>query len=428
MAEPKKFGGDLSQAVRWQLRAACRGSTDLFFSKGRSDVALWEQERAKGVCRGCEVRRHCFEAAFARDEPEFGVWAGLSEDERRNLDRCVRRVVARLRVPSESGYLSVLRRELLGLFGAVFLDADELARLLSGSVDKRGIEKLERTASGLYAAYTTKPKRELLAATQAQFRLLTGILGNAPATAHQSALLSLGGRLAILMGALSGHLESADRGGPWYQLAAHFGREAGDVGVRADALAIHANQIALFNGDISKVQHLIEGIEAVAGQNLNVSYLGWPLALRQAWVHAALGEAKASFDALERAERSFAQAVPNPWRLGHVDEAQLATHRGRCLLLLGQPKAAEPILREALALRGPELVVTRAFVSLDLATALAGQNHPEEACRVAGEALAIPDNYQVASITSRAKKFRARLEPWSAHPAVRDLDDQLRAL
>lgn len=95
MAEPNGFSSDLSQDVRWQLDAACLGLTDLFFAKGRSDISRWEQGQAKGVCRGCGVRTHCFEAAFARDEPGFGVWAGLSEDEHRSLDRSVRRVVAR---------------------------------------------------------------------------------------------------------------------------------------------------------------------------------------------------------------------------------------------------------------------------------------------------------------------------------------------
>jgi hypothetical protein len=425
MGELNGFGGDLSQEERWQLNAACLGLTDLFFPKGRSETARREQELAKGVCRGCEVRTHCFEAAFARDEPEMGVWAGLNEDERRSLDRSVRNVVAKLRVPSESGYPSVLRRQLLSLFGAVFLDSDELARLLSGSIDKRGIEALERTTSGLYVAYNTAPKRELLTATQAQFRLLTGILVNSPATAHQATLLSLGGRLAVLMALLTDHLEGSG-GSAWYQLAAHFGREAGDVGVRADALAIQANQVSAFIGDIRKVQHLTEGLEVTAGRNLNTSYLGWYLALRQAWIHAALGETKASFDALDRAERSFAQTSLNSWHLGHTDKGWLATNRASCLLLLGQPEAAELILREILALRGPEQVMTQALLSLNLATALADQNHLEEACRVASNALTIPGDHQVASITNRAKKFRARLDPWSTHPAVREFDDQLR--
>jgi hypothetical protein len=429
MNERNGYGGDLSQEVRWQLSAACRGATDLFFPKGRSEVARREQELAKGVCRGCDVRRHCFEAAFARDEPEFGVWAGLNEDERRSLDRCVRHVVAKLRVPSDSGYPSVLRRQLLGLFGTVFLDPDELARLLSGSpLDKKAIENLERTASGLYVVCPTRPKRELLTVTQAQFRLLIGLLGNSPGTAHQNALLSLSGRLAVLMGALSTHLEGTDNGGAWYQLAARFGQEAGDGSVLADALACQANQVSAFIGDIRKVQYLTEGIEAVAGRNPNVFHLAPHLALRQAWIHAARGETKASFDALDRAERTFTQASRNSWQLGYVDKGWLAANRGRCLLLLGRPEAAEPLFREALALRGPEQIVARSFLSFYLATALADQGQLEEACRVASDALAIPGKYQVASITSRAKKFRARLQPWSTHPAVRDLDDQLKGL
>jgi hypothetical protein len=141
-----------------------------------------------------------------------------------------------------------------------------------------------------------------------------------------------------------------------------------------------------------------------------------------------LGETKASFDALDRAERSFAQAPLNPWGLGDTDEASLAWNRGRCFLLLGRPEAAESLFREVSAFRGPERVVSRALVSVDLATSLADQNHLEEACRVVSEALAIPSDYQLTSVIRRAKKFRARLEPKATHPAVRDFDEQLRSL
>lgn len=69
MSEFSGFGSDLSPEERWQLSAACRGLTDLFFPKGHSEVARQEQELAKNVCRGCDVHTHCFEAASLATSP-----------------------------------------------------------------------------------------------------------------------------------------------------------------------------------------------------------------------------------------------------------------------------------------------------------------------------------------------------------------------
>src|SRR6202050_3231570 len=77
----------------WRDHAACRDSDpELFFPLGTAGPALLQQERAKQVCAGCQVRTPCLEWALASGQ-EAGVWGGASEDERRALRR--RRQVAR---------------------------------------------------------------------------------------------------------------------------------------------------------------------------------------------------------------------------------------------------------------------------------------------------------------------------------------------
>ncbi len=69
----------------WQDRAACRSfPLDLFFTAGSSDIARYDQERAKAVCETCPVRVECLDWALATEE-QFGVWGGLTADERRAL-------------------------------------------------------------------------------------------------------------------------------------------------------------------------------------------------------------------------------------------------------------------------------------------------------------------------------------------------------
>ena len=65
----------------WRERAACKGETESFFSHDKTSL-----DRARAICASCEVRGECLEAALAGADVH-GVWAGLTEAQRRNLRR-----------------------------------------------------------------------------------------------------------------------------------------------------------------------------------------------------------------------------------------------------------------------------------------------------------------------------------------------------
>lgn len=81
---PGSAGPLLSSArdLDWHDLAACQYTDpDAFFvEKGQSTNA------AKRVCAACEVRAECLEYALANGE-KWGVWGGLSEQERRRIRR-----------------------------------------------------------------------------------------------------------------------------------------------------------------------------------------------------------------------------------------------------------------------------------------------------------------------------------------------------
>lgn len=66
----------------WQERALCaQTDPEAFFPEKGGSV-----REAKQVCIGCEVRPDCLEYALAHNE-RFGIWGGLSERERRKLQK-----------------------------------------------------------------------------------------------------------------------------------------------------------------------------------------------------------------------------------------------------------------------------------------------------------------------------------------------------
>jgi WhiB family transcriptional regulator, redox-sensing transcriptional regulator len=82
----------------WQQRAACRNvRVELFFPPVEQ-----EAHEAKAVCALCEVREPCLEAALTAGET-FGVWGGLTPQERRSLVAKRRRqAAARARLGEEA--------------------------------------------------------------------------------------------------------------------------------------------------------------------------------------------------------------------------------------------------------------------------------------------------------------------------------------
>lgn len=66
----------------WTDRANCRGvDPDAFFVRGSVQARA-----ALRLCQGCPVQEACLEYALEQ-EIDFGVWGGLTERQRRSLQR-----------------------------------------------------------------------------------------------------------------------------------------------------------------------------------------------------------------------------------------------------------------------------------------------------------------------------------------------------
>lgn len=79
----------------WQRKAECSTSgcdPDLFFPENLSTVMRADATRkALEICERCPVRAECLEQAI-QDEEEFGIWGGMTSEQRRALIRRKRRM------------------------------------------------------------------------------------------------------------------------------------------------------------------------------------------------------------------------------------------------------------------------------------------------------------------------------------------------
>jgi WhiB family transcriptional regulator, redox-sensing transcriptional regulator len=75
----------------WRYHAACQDiELELFFPDGDPKSVQVQVRAAKLICRHCPVNVKCLSWALA-NEVDVGIWGGLTERERRKLQRRLRR-------------------------------------------------------------------------------------------------------------------------------------------------------------------------------------------------------------------------------------------------------------------------------------------------------------------------------------------------
>ena len=84
MANLSRLPGPNADFWDWQLQSACRGmDSEVFFHPDgqRGAARARREQQAKQICASCPVMQQCREHALKVREP-YGVWGGLTEDER----------------------------------------------------------------------------------------------------------------------------------------------------------------------------------------------------------------------------------------------------------------------------------------------------------------------------------------------------------
>jgi len=96
MADYSRLPGPVEDHWQWQSQGACRGlQTMMFFHPEyeRGPTRMRREAEAKAVCQRCPVIEQCRQHALQVHEP-YGIWGGLSAEERKDQLRVKRRVVS----------------------------------------------------------------------------------------------------------------------------------------------------------------------------------------------------------------------------------------------------------------------------------------------------------------------------------------------
>jgi len=112
----------------------------------------------------------------------------------------------------------------------------------------------------------------------------------------------------------------------------------------------------------------------------------------------------------------------------YFDEGVVASKQSDCLLRLGKPTEAAATAERGLRLFDGSFTHGLAYCTLRLGTGRLLSGEIEEAARVISEGALQAARIRSARLMGEVRTARARMQPWRATPAVRELDERLRGI
>jgi tetratricopeptide (TPR) repeat protein len=117
----------------------------------------------------------------------------------------------------------------------------------------------------------------------------------------------------------------------------------------------------------------------------------------------------------------------DPAWIYHFTEPELAGQAGVCYLLTGQTDKARAALAEAVNQLPKSFIRERSIYLAQIDTSYALDGAVDEACSFGGQSLAIAVSTSSTRGVKQVQDLSQQLHRWRAHPAVRDLNERLRA-
>jgi tetratricopeptide (TPR) repeat protein len=214
----------------------------------------------------------------------------------------------------------------------------------------------------------------------------------------------------------------------WLMRSTRAAQESGDPELMVLALIRGAEQ-QTYNGQAHQSTQLLDAAERLAARGSSPKALSWILSAN-AEAHATLGELDPSLALLDRSMEALrpGRTGDDPSWAEYWNRSKVLGYIGACHMRMRRPEAARAALDNALHL-GEELTVKHESIYfVDLATTYAQEREPEEACRLAGNALDIAGPMHYSTTMERMAALRRDLDTWNGEACVQQLDERLHAL
>jgi hypothetical protein len=357
----------------------------------------------------------------------------VREWERRDAIRIQSYYLDRLDELAEREGFPVERREVLAGGAALVTRFVLLNPNTQPRVDERYLARLSEMTNALGGALKAAPSGRQIESAKAHLDLLLGLLDGAVSEDVEHRLQVLAGKTAAVMGLLVVDLGQIQRGRLCAEQAVSLARAGQSKGLEALALAdmsrLH-NPARVPNGDPRQsLEHAEAAFAAMSPST--------PAAARS-FVAMGLAEALAAAkddQGMMRALEVTVQALSGPAMsedpgagyFGTWNEAVVQRLAGRCYVLAGRVIEGEALLREALTNGSIHNDRQLTRTQTHLATALALQKRPDEACAtlISAHEAVRRDGYALGM--QHIMIARRHLDRWPDHPSVLALDEQLRA-
>ena len=296
-------------------------------------------------------------------------------------------------------------------------------------VDRATVSSLASLTVMLESRESQENPRALLGPVEGHLGNVATLLAGSPSLRPQ--LCSIAGETAALAGWLAFDIEDRPAAAGYFRVGIEAAKEANDRALGAYLVGSSCVQPAYRERPYARLRRLEGRTFGFARSDASPSTQAW-LATLEAEAHALAGDTSKCLRVFDEAEAAMSRAggedESSRPRLAFFDPDRLAGERGVALARLGQPDAAQDVLASALASLDPSVVKTRPRLLAALATAHVQQGDVDRACELGAEALGIAAQQEVQPNLQDVRKLRLDLEPWRNSQAVKDLDEQLRAV
>ncbi|WP_026239199.1 helix-turn-helix domain-containing protein [Parafrankia discariae] len=415
-------------------------------------ICKWEKGDKKPSLRYQRLLRALFERSsaelgFVDDDPNTGLPAnapGTDKASRELMPAGALLLQATEADGSLPNGLPVERRGFLRLFAAaggvavvpLGMGGDDAPwERLSAALRRRTTvtpelaDELSRCTAGLYGLEERVPARALFPRVTGHLGTLTQLLESSGRSPVRRDLASTAGETAALAGWLAFDMNDVPSALAYYRVAIEAAREADDSALWACVLGYESYHSAGI-GRHDQACALLAEAQRRAATGSTVMTRAW-LAGREAEEQAARGEGRAALTALDRAQDAFDRADDGDrvWTQffdrGRLDGIKVTTYTR-----LRRPAAAHAAATEALRATTTPYSGTkkRSLLLGDIAEVHIQRREIEAATQYATESLAIVAATDFSLGLTRVRRVREQLRPWQQTQAVRDLDEQLRAL